>query len=96
MTVLRLRLTGQADRIEQIRAQLSHLEQVTRVEDIDQLQMHLDTDDSSSAGLAENLGSDVAQLEIEVASDEVAENVVLFAESAVIDAGVVMERVETF
>lgn len=96
MSMLRLRFTGQPDRIEQIRAQLAALEQVIRVDDVDPWGPHLDADDSSSAGLAENAASDVADIELEVASDEVAENVVLFAETAVIEAGVVMERIDTF
>lgn len=92
MSTLRLRFTGQPDRIEQVRAQLGALEQVVRVEEIDPYGTHLDDDDSSSAGLAENAVSDVAEFELELASDEVSENVLLFAESAVIAAGIVMER----
>lgn len=96
MTVLRLRFTGPPDRIDQVRSQLTRLEQVRGVEDIDELMTHLADDDSSSAGLAENVASDVAQLEVELASDEVAENIMPFLESAVIDAGVVMERIDEF
>ncbi|MCG6118812.1 MAG: hypothetical protein MEQ07_11580 [Aquimonas sp.] len=66
------------------------------VEQIDGLMTQLDTEDSSSAGLAESAVGEVAQIEIHVTSEEVAENIVLFAESAAIDAGIVMERVDEF
>lgn len=95
MATLRIRLIGEPWNIGQARDRLEHLEDVIGVEEIDAPESLFSIDDSSSAGLAENVSADAAHLWIQVTSPDEIDKVLLLAESIVDEAGLVMERVET-
>lgn len=96
MNTLRFRLSGAADLTDQLVHVLEALEGVERCDVIDDLMPHLDDDDSSSAGLAENSGDQVVQLEIEVEGDPETEHVQRIAEEGARRAGLALERVDEF
>ncbi len=52
MAILRLRITGSDDQVNQIRATLYDIDGIEHVEETDDLMPHMDDDDSSSAGLS--------------------------------------------
>jgi len=64
MDILRLRISGARPIIDQLVGLLGEIPDIERVEVIDDLLPHMDDEDSSSAGLAENRGDDVAQVEV--------------------------------
>jgi hypothetical protein len=96
MTTLRFRVTGPAASIGRVLDRLSDLEGVTRAEQVADLMAHMDDDDSSSAGLAENEGSDTGALEIEVEDDATAELVRRVADIEASEAGAALELVDRF
>jgi hypothetical protein len=96
MTILRFRVTGTAASIERVLDRLADLDGVVRAEQVADLMPHLDDDDSSSAGLAENEGADVGALEIEVEDDDGAELVRRVAELEARESGAALELVERF
>jgi hypothetical protein len=96
MTVLRFRVTGTSTSIERVLERLADLDGVVRAEQVADLLPHLDDDDSSSAGLAENQGTDIGALEIEVEDDDGAVLVRRVAELEAREAGAVLELVDGF
>lgn len=96
MTVLRFRVTGTSTSIERMLERLADLDGVVRAEQVADLMPHLDDDDSSSAGLAENQGTDIGALEIEVEDDDGAVLVRRVAELEAREAGAVLELVDGF
>jgi hypothetical protein len=96
MTVLRFRVTGTSTSIERVLERLADLDGVVRAEQVADLMPHLDDDDSSSAGLAENQGTDIGALEIEVEDDDGAVLVRRVAELEAREAGAVLELVDGF
>lgn len=72
MTVMRFRITGTDASREHLLGRLADLEGVRRAESVADLMPHMDDEDSSSAGLAENAGAGagVGVIEIEVADDD--------------------------
>lgn len=96
MTVLRFRVTGTSTSFERVLERLADLDGVVRAEQVADLMPHLDDDDSSSAGLAENQGTDIGALEIEVEDDDGAVLVRRVAELEAREAGAVLELVDGF
>lgn len=96
MTILRLQLTGEPERIEDVRAQLAHLDEVGAVDSADPPPAAFANDDSSIADLAESQSAAVVHLEIDLDDDADAEDILLIAENAAMEAGVAMERVDRF
>jgi hypothetical protein len=96
MTVLRFRVTGTSTSIERVLERLADLDGVVRAEQVADLMPHLDDDDSSSAGLAENQGTDIGALEIEVEDDDGAVLVRRVAELEAREAGAMLELVDGF
>lgn len=96
MDMLRLRISGPRPLIDQLVELLSEIEGVERAEVIDDLMPHLDDDDSSSAGLAENEGDDVAQVEINAEDDTSLGRARETALEGARRAGLALEVVEEF
>lgn len=96
MTILRFRVTGPTASIERVLDRLADLDGVVRAEQVADLMSHMDDDDSSSAGLAENEGADTGALEIEVEDDDGAELVRRVAELEAREAGAALELVDRF
>lgn len=96
MTTLHFRVTGTTAAIERMLDRLADLEGVVRAEQVADLMPHLDDEDSSSAGLAENDGADVGALQIEVEDDGSAELVRRVAELEARESGAALELVDRF
>lgn len=96
MSVLRFRVTGSPASIERVLDRLSDLDGVVRAEQVADLMPHLDDEDSSSAGLAENQGTGIAALEIEVEDDDGAVLVRRVAELEARETGAALELVDRF
>ena len=75
MPTLRLRLTGTDDDTRAIINLLQSLDGIEHVEEIADLMPHMDDADSSSAGLSEQGGPDIHELEIEAPNDSTARKV---------------------
>jgi hypothetical protein len=75
MPTLRLRLTGSDDDTRAIINLLQSLDGIEHVEEIADLMPHMDDADSSSAGLSEQGGPDMHELEIEAPNDATARKV---------------------
>lgn len=56
MTQLRMRLTASDDETMQLINRISSVEGIDSVEEIDDLMPHMDDEDSSSAGLSDDIG----------------------------------------
>ena len=68
MPLLRLRITGSEDTARAIGNLLSSLEGVDHIEEIADLMPHMDDPDSSSAGLPDDRGPGVHELEVEASN----------------------------
>ncbi|CAN7253222.1 hypothetical protein LJR143_000988 [Pseudoxanthomonas sp. LjRoot143] len=96
MTTIRLRATGASTGFDALMAALEGIDGVERVEELADLMPHMDDDDSSSAGLPDDIGaSDVHALEIEVASPY-ADTVRATADDVGARYGLVLEYVDDF
>lgn len=96
MDMLRLRISGPRPVIDQLIELLSEIEGVHRAEVIDDLMPHMDDEDSSSAGLAENQGDDVSQVEISAEDEPTLERARELALDGARRAGLALEIVEEF
>ncbi|MBH1644026.1 hypothetical protein I5U75_11225 [Stenotrophomonas maltophilia] len=75
MAMLRLRITGTEDDARAISDLLLGLEGIEHVEETDDLMPHMDDDDSSSAGLSDDIGPGIHELEVEVGNESTAQKV---------------------
>lgn len=75
MAMLRLRITGTEDDARAISDLLLGLEGIEHVEETDDLMPHMDDDDSSSAGLSDDIGPGIHELEVEVGNEITAQKV---------------------
>ncbi len=75
MAMLRLRITGTEDDARAITDLLLGLEGIEHVEETDDLMPHMDDDDSSSAGLSDDIGPGIHELEVEVGNESTAQKV---------------------
>ncbi|PWB23999.1 hypothetical protein DCO49_12860 [Stenotrophomonas sp. SPM] len=75
MAMLRLRITGTEDDARAISDLLLGLEGIEHVEETDDLMPHMDDDDSSSAGLSDDIGPGIHELEVEVGNENTAQKV---------------------
>ncbi len=75
MSLLRLRITGTEDDARAISDLLQSIEGIEHVEETDDLMPHMDDDDSSSAGLSDDIGPGIHELEIEVGNENTAQKV---------------------
>ena len=75
MPTLRIRITGSDDDSRAISNLLQSLDGVEHVEETDDLMPHMDDDDSSSAGLSDDIGPGIHELEVEVGNESTAQKV---------------------
>ena len=96
MTTIRLRATGPRSGFDALMAALEGVDGVERSEELADLMPHMDDDDSSSAGLPDDIGaSDVHAVEVEVAS-RYADTVRATANDIGARYGLVLEYVDDF
>lgn len=95
MSTVRLRITGSQTQANALVTTLHGLDQVRRVEEVDD-QMRGVRDDSSSSELVDDIGSDVHCLEVEVSGRHNAELIRSLAENSARELGVVLEFVDRF
>jgi len=91
MPTLRLRLTGSDDDTRAIMNLLQSLDGIEHVEEIADLMPHMDDADSSSAGLSEQGGPDMHEIEIEAPNDATARKVRDAVEALSFDLDVLAE-----
>ena len=75
MAMLRLRITGTEDDARAISDLLLGLDGIEHVEETDDLMPHMDDDDSSSAGLSDDIGPGIHELEVEVGNESTGQKV---------------------
>jgi hypothetical protein len=75
MALLRLRITGTEDDARAITDLLQGIEGIEHVEETDDLMPHMDDDDSSSAGLSDDIGPGIHELEVGVGNAATAQKV---------------------
>ena len=91
MPTLRLRVTGSDDDARAIMNLLQSLDGIEHVEEVADLMPHMDDADSSSAGLSEQRGGDVHEVEIEAPNDATARKVRDAVEALAFDLDVLAE-----
>ncbi len=91
MALLRLRITGSEDDVRAIGNLLEGIEGIEHVEETDDLMPHMDDDDSSSAGLSDEIGSGIHELEVEVGNAATSERVRQVVEILVRERGIFVE-----
>lgn len=96
MDMLRMRISGPRPVVNRLIELLGAIEGVERAEVIDDLMPKLDDDDSSSAGLAENHGDDVAHLEIDAEDESTLQEARETALEGARRAGLALEIVDEF
>jgi hypothetical protein len=96
MTMIRLRATGPRSGFDALLAALHGVDGVEHVEEVADLMPHMDDDDSSSAGLSDEMpGGDVHAVEVEAASSR-ADDVRNAADDVASRYGLVLEYVDAF
>jgi hypothetical protein len=96
MTTVRIRLTGSADDARTLMTAIHALDGVERIEEVDDLTPHLDDEDSSSAGLSDDMGPGLHDIEIEAPHERAAKHVCNIAYIVSDDLGVPVEIVDEF
>lgn len=94
MTLLRFRITGSQEAQRQVLERLADIEGVQRADEVADLLPHMDDEDSSSAGLAENEHAQIGEIVVELDSDEVAGLVRRLAEVEAREAGAALEIID--
>ena len=94
MPTVHLRLTGSDDDARTLINTISSLEGVDSAEEIADLMPHMDDDDSSSAGLPDDMGPGFHAIEVETSNETVAHRVRELAEAVARDAGAALEIVD--
>lgn len=96
MITLRIRLTGSADDASTLMTALHALDAIEHVEEVDDLMPHLDDEDSSSAGLTDDIGPGVHHIEVEAPDARTARAARLVAEEVAADLGTPIEFLDEF
>ncbi|WP_372013006.1 hypothetical protein [Pseudoxanthomonas sp. 10H] len=91
MPQLRIRITGSDDDLRAVADLLQSVEGIEHVEEVDDLMPHMDDDDSSSAGLSDDMGPGTHSLEVEAPNDYTAGRVREAVEELAIRLGLVVE-----
>lgn len=91
MAMLRLRITGTEDDARAISDLLQSIEGIEHVEEIDDLMPHMDDDDSSSAGLSDDMGPGTHELEVGVGNESTAQKVRAAVQELVLELDVFVE-----
>jgi hypothetical protein len=91
MPQLRLRITGHDDDARAISNLLASIEGIEHVEEVADLMGHMDDDDSSSAGLIDDQGPGIHELEIEAPNMATARKVREAVEALAFELDVIVE-----
>ncbi|WP_457098029.1 hypothetical protein [Lysobacter sp. P5_B9] len=91
MPQLRLRITGSEDDARAIGNLLASIEGIEHVEEVADLMDHMDDDDSSSAGLPDDQGPGVHELEIDAPNNATAGKVREAVEALAFELDVLVE-----
>ena len=91
MPLMRLRVTGSDDDVRAIANLLTSLDGIEHIEEVDDLMPHMDDDDSSSAGLPDDQGPGVHELEIDAPNDATARKVREDVEALAFELDVIVE-----
>lgn len=75
MSMVRIRLTGTDDAASSLISLLHGIDGVERAEEIADLMPHMDDEDSSSAGLPDDIGPGIHSIEVATSNDDVARKV---------------------
>ena len=94
MPLLRIRINGSDDDLRAIADLLQSVEGIEHVEEISDLMPHMDDDDSSSAGLSDDLGPGTHELEVDAPNAYTAGRVRELVEELAYRLGLVVEFVE--
>ncbi|ANB16457.1 hypothetical protein [Dokdonella koreensis] len=94
MPTLHLRLTGGDDDARTLINLLTSLDGIEHVEEVDDLMPHMDDEDSSSAGLTDDIGPGFHAIEVEAPNDTTARRAREAAEALARDLGVALEIVD--
>jgi len=94
MPTLHLRLTGGDDDARTLINLLTSLDGIEHVEEVDDLMPHMDDEDSSSAGLTDDIGPGSHAIEVEAPNDTTARRAREAAEALARDLGVALEIVD--
>lgn len=95
-TTVRIRLTGSADDARELMTAIHSMDGIEHVEEVDDLMARLDDDDSSSAGLTDDVGPGLHDIEIEAPHERAAKHVRNIADIIAADLGVPIEIVDEF
>ena len=91
MAQLRLRIVSSEDNVRAIMNLLQSLEGIEHVEEVADLMPHMDDDDSSSAGLSDDIGPGTHELEVDAPNDYTAGRVREAVEELALRLGLVVE-----
>lgn len=91
MPQLRLRIIGNQDDLRAVTDLLQSIQGVEHVEEVADLMPRLDDEDSSSAGLSDDIGPGAHDLEIEAPNDYTARRVRQAVEELAVRLGLVVE-----
>jgi hypothetical protein len=94
MPTVHIRLTGSADDTRTLMAALLALDDIEHVEEVADLMTHMDDEDSSSAGLSDDIGPGTHAIEIEAPHALAAERVRVTAERSADALGVPIEFID--
>jgi len=94
MPQLRIRITGSDDDLRAVADLLQSVEGIEHVEEVADLMPHMDDDDSSSAGLSDDMGPGTHELEVDAPNDYTAGRVREAVEELAYRLGLVVEFVE--
>lgn len=96
MPTVRIRVTGSETAAGALITVLHGLDGIEHIEQVADLMSHMDDDDSSSAGLVDDIGPGVHAIEIEVRDHELAERVRDVASEAAERLDTTIEFVDEF
>lgn len=96
MPTVRIRITGTADDARALITAIHALDGVDHVEEVDDLMSHMDDDDSSSAGLSDDVGPGVHDIEVDTPHERASRHVRNIADLVGDDLGVPIEIVDEF
>jgi len=96
MTTLNFRVTGPVAACERVIAHLADSELIHSIEEVAGLMPHMDDEDSSSAGLAENENAGVFDIRVHTDDDSSADAVRRMAEFSVRSSGAVLKETDRF
>ncbi len=91
MPQLRIRITGSDDDLRAVADLLQSVEGIEHVEEVADLMPHMDDDDSSSAGLSDDIGPGNHELEVDAPNDYTAGRVREAVEGLALRLGLVVE-----